>query len=398
MRVKPCLAKEVRHGPGGRGEAAPGLLPTLPGDALCQRLGWIHAVARKVPSSRRIHRFHHEHPAVPGNDGVRRRAPDDPAGVVIRMLLAQRLVQDSASLRVHPPPARRPRTGPLQVERPRACPSDRFRSRRRDRPPLDTVGRLLPRTPGSVRRLGSERPSGCGRFPPRQAWTAHSAAPHGAKQVVPRKGGAAVSREGSPEAVGASVRSSGGLGRARGLHLRRRMPLRPDAVAAIPGRGRPVVRLVAGPAAVAPAACRERRGTTPSGLPTPLVRMGSAPHPQGGEDPRATGPSRIGAARTTAVPVCQANLAAVDTTGRAWGVPTHLRAVLSGSARRSVPRGRIRGQAPAASRRSGPRALPRLTRRPRSAAAWGRPEARGTLRGRPRRRPGRATRACARPP
>ena len=124
--------------------------------------------------------------------------------------------------------------------------------------------------------------------------------------------------------------------------------LRPDAVAAIPGRGWPVVRVVAGPAAVAPAACRKRRGTTPHGLPTPLVRMGSAPHPQGGEDPRATGASRIGAARTTAVPVCQANRAAVDTTrSRCAGRPPRRRP--------PAPARRARAGSPAADRRHRPR-------------------------------------------
>ena len=64
----------------------------------------------------------------------------------------------------------------------------------------------------------------------------------------------------------------------------------------------------------AQAACRERRGTTPNGPPTPLVRMGTAPSPQSGKDPGATGASRIGAAQRTAVGVCQANQAEVYTT------------------------------------------------------------------------------------
>ena len=121
-----------------------------------------------------------------------------------------------------------------------ALPEARLRasgSMRRDRPPLDSAHvfgyagggrRFLPSTltsnrlaaaptdPWERKTVGVRAAVRVREVPPRQAWTAHIAAPHGAKQVVPRKGGAAVSREGSPETVGANVRSSGGLRRAQG--------------------------------------------------------------------------------------------------------------------------------------------------------------------------------------
>ena len=92
-------------------------------------------------------------------------------------------------------------------------------------------------------------------------------------------------------------------------------PPQTDAPAARCRSGHPREGLASGAAGCwcrvsAQAACRERRGTTPNGLPTPLVRMGSAPCPAGGKEPGATGASRIGGHERR----CQANRAAVDIT------------------------------------------------------------------------------------
>ena len=64
----------------------------------------------------------------------------------------------------------------------------------------------------------------------------------------------------------------------------------------------------------AQAACRERHRTTPNSPSTRLKRKKVDSSSLKGKEPGATGASRIGAARTTIVAVCQPNQAAVDTT------------------------------------------------------------------------------------
>jgi len=67
-------------------------------------------------------------------------------------------------------------------------------------------GRPLPPAPGSVRRWG-QHPSGLGRFPHNHpAGRRIRRGPHRVEAQSARKGGAAGSREGSPETVGAHVR------------------------------------------------------------------------------------------------------------------------------------------------------------------------------------------------
>ncbi len=108
-----------------------------------------------------------------------------------------------------------------------------------------------------------------------------------------RKAGAAASREGSPETVGANVRSTT-------VSCRSGHPL--------PGKASG--RLIAGPA------CGRRRLAARGAGRLPMARR---PHSclwgrpftrGGGQGPRATGASRMEAARTTAVAVCQAQRAA----------------------------------------------------------------------------------------
>ncbi len=117
-----------------------------------------------------------------------------------------------------------------------------------------------------------------------------------------RKGGVAASRESPPEMVGANVGGATDAPRAF-------CPCR------LHGKGQAaVVGLVL-------VLCECAKGPRARGIGRFLIACrpdasakGSTPPPQGEKEPRATGASRIGAARTTYVLICCANRAAVDTT------------------------------------------------------------------------------------